>query len=327
MSRDAVSVIIPTYNRITWLRQAIESVIHQEDVQVEVIVVDDGSDGEGAKTLCNQYQDVIYIYQNNQGLGAARNTGVIASSGEYIQFLDDDDWLTPSAIISKITVLKSTPEIVAVYSDLYLVSENAEILGRFFEGVKRPLPSGDIFSNLVKRNFIPVHALLIRKEVIEHVGGFPTRTGAEDWELLMKLAEKNRFGAIDQPLGYYRLHQGNVSLNLRKQVQGDGRVQQMIITSSRFRQLPRKEQSRLSVSYAWQQWLYGDKDLFEKFFRLAQETDGKSKAVFALRLLTRLGRPFGRTLMQIIWQARSLRRTSAGYYFLTRAKRRELNER
>src|SRR5262245_60550977 len=106
----AVSVIIPTYNRPRWLRQAIESVLQQTHPLVEVLVVDDGSRDHAARDITLAYPGVRYIYQQNRGLGAARNAGIQACSGDYVAFLDDDDWLMGESLSARLEAFVAHPD-------------------------------------------------------------------------------------------------------------------------------------------------------------------------------------------------------------------------
>src|SRR5690349_12444252 len=92
-SNDLVSVIIPCYNHGKYLSRAIESVLSQTYRNVEIVVVDDGS-ADNTKEVTDTFPHVLYVHQNNQGLSAARNTGINNSKGKYLLFLDADDWLT-----------------------------------------------------------------------------------------------------------------------------------------------------------------------------------------------------------------------------------------
>ena len=96
-----ISVIVPVYNVAPYLELALDSIRYQSYQQLEIILVDDGSTDDSS-SICKKYlnQDLRfkYIYQENAGLSAARNTGIAAASGEYITFVDSDDWLDKSAI-------------------------------------------------------------------------------------------------------------------------------------------------------------------------------------------------------------------------------------
>src|SRR5258708_15666443 len=92
-----VSIIIPSFNHGQYLLDALKSIWLQSYKTVEIIVVDDGST-DNTGDILKEYPQVKYIYQNNQGLSAARNTGIKNSSGEFLIFLDADDWLLPGSI-------------------------------------------------------------------------------------------------------------------------------------------------------------------------------------------------------------------------------------
>lgn len=96
-----ISVIVPVYNVAPYLEYSLNSIQQQSYQQLEIILVDDGSTDDSS-SICKKYlnQDLRfkYIYQENAGLSAARNTGITAASGEYITFVDSDDWLDTSAI-------------------------------------------------------------------------------------------------------------------------------------------------------------------------------------------------------------------------------------
>ncbi len=99
--KPIVSVITPVYNSVSSLTKAIESVIEQTFPDWELILVDDGS-SDGSETVCDRFAvsdpRIRVIHQENQGLSVARNTGLSAAAGDYLQFLDSDDWLSADAL-------------------------------------------------------------------------------------------------------------------------------------------------------------------------------------------------------------------------------------
>src|ERR687890_856397 len=94
-----VSVVIPCYNQAHFLGEAIESVLAQSYPRFEIIVVDDGSTDDTSKVAA-RHPGGRYVYQNNQGVSAARNSGLARSEGEYVVFLDADDRLLPEALVA-----------------------------------------------------------------------------------------------------------------------------------------------------------------------------------------------------------------------------------
>jgi len=121
---DLVSVIIPTYNRDRLLIEALESVKFQTYRPIEVIVVDDGSTDDTQEVvkwfseanLSKNFQ-IIYLYQKNKGPSAARNTGLVAASSEYVQFLDSDDLIHPNKIEIHVNALRNHSDIHCIFSD------------------------------------------------------------------------------------------------------------------------------------------------------------------------------------------------------------------
>ena len=110
-----VSVIIPVYNTIQYLEEAVESVLAQTMTDWEMILVDDGST-DGCSAMCDSYAEknarIHVIHQKNQGLSAARNTGMAQAAGEYLQFLDSDDRLYPDTLAKCMQAVQDGAEIV-----------------------------------------------------------------------------------------------------------------------------------------------------------------------------------------------------------------------
>ena len=105
-----VSIIIPTYNYGIYLPTAIQSCLNQTYKPIEIIIVDDGST-DNTKDVVKEFNDsIIYFYQNNSGVSAARNKGLELAKGDYLAFLDSDDYLTHDSIEIKLDILKKYPE-------------------------------------------------------------------------------------------------------------------------------------------------------------------------------------------------------------------------
>ncbi len=110
-----VSVIIPTYNRRAYVQEAIDSVLAQTYTDYEIIVIDDGSTDGTGEALRERYGDkIIYEWQENQGLSAARNRGIESSRGQYIALLDSDDLWMPEKLERQVACLSQHPEVAMV---------------------------------------------------------------------------------------------------------------------------------------------------------------------------------------------------------------------
>ena len=131
MEKILLSIIVPIYNVQNYLRRCIESVLSQNLNECEVILVDDGST-DLSGNICDMYEDqfdcIKVIHQKNEGLSGARNKGIERASGEYIMFLDSDDWIEKESIEKfKRVIINNNPDLITGKS--WVVSE---------EGIKRP---------------------------------------------------------------------------------------------------------------------------------------------------------------------------------------------
>lgn len=206
-----VSVIIPTFNRARYLCEAINSVLIQTYNDFEIIVVDDGST-DNTKELLNKYNGKIkYIYQQNQGMSAARNLGINMSDGEYISFLDNDDVWLPEKLKKQIDLLDSNPEIAFVSSDSFVIDAFGSIIKTWGKGTN----NYENFESLYEENFIPILTVVARKKYLLDAGLFDEALSVcADYDLWLRLAKKYRFKHISIPLAKYRIHGDNISKNI-----------------------------------------------------------------------------------------------------------------
>src|SRR5689334_8831893 len=123
-----VSVIIPAFNQARFLAVAIDSVLQQTYRDVEIVVVDDGSTDETRDVAARFGDRVNYVHQDNTGLPGARNRGIRESSGEFLCFLDSDDFLHPEKIQRQVELLKEDPKLAFVYCDIITTDEAGQPL-------------------------------------------------------------------------------------------------------------------------------------------------------------------------------------------------------
>lgn len=202
-----VSVIIPTYNYGRFLDECLGSVYRQEGVNTEVIVVDDGSTDHTADVLKRHRGRIRIIQQENSGLAAARNIGLRACTGDYVQFLDADDMLGRGSIRARVETLKS------VNNKGVAVCRN-RIFGRVgWGGV--PLVKGwwmlfreHLDIHLCRLNIAPPHSFLVPREVVEKVGRFDeTMRGCEDYDYWLRALGANYSPVFcEEGRVYYRKH-------------------------------------------------------------------------------------------------------------------------
>jgi len=212
MSR--VSVIIPTFNRASMVCEAIDSVLAQTVTDVEIIVVDDGSTDGTGEILSRRYEESIrYHYQENHGRSVARNRGIRLSSGEFLVFLDSDDWLLPKALEVHLRFAEAHPEADVIYGDGYYCDQNGEPLQRISEE-RPPVPEEGLVGVMVLHNVVVApHSAMVRRLALEMLGDpwFDEQLdGPEDADLWLRLAVAGaRFVAHSVPVCKYRLHGGN----------------------------------------------------------------------------------------------------------------------
>jgi len=201
-----VSAIIPVFNGSATLRQAIDSVLHQREVNFELIVVDDGST-DSTPAIIESYGDRIQrITQSNKGPAAARNLAVRSARGEYLAFLDADDQWLPGMLQRTAAMLDSDPDCALAYGNLLLVdSDGHSLAAQLIAEEYAHAPSMDEI--LAKMWPIMPSASLIRRPAFNACGGFVEEfrgAGFEDAYLWLSLREQGHFNYIPEPLAVWR---------------------------------------------------------------------------------------------------------------------------
>lgn len=205
-----ISVIIPCYNHAHYLGEAIESVLAQSYRHSELIVVDDGSTDDTA-AVAARYPGVKYVWQHNQGLSAARNTGIRHSEGTFLVFLDADDRLLPRALEVGLLCLQARPQCAFASGHYRYVQADGSLL------VEHPQNrvTHDHYLALLRGNYIGMHATVIyRRSVFDQVEGFDTTLRAcEDYDLYLRIARQFPVFCHDEVVAEYRQHGANMSAN------------------------------------------------------------------------------------------------------------------
>ncbi|CAB50071.1 glycosyltransferase family 2 protein [Pyrococcus abyssi] len=223
MSRPIVSVIIPTYNRANLLRRAIASVLNQKFKDFELIVVDDAST-DNTPEVVESIEDgrIRYIrLKKNSGGPIARNIGIKKAKGRFIALLDDDDEWLPHRLEVQVRKFENLgKEFGVVYGGFYYVSQDGRILGK-----RLPKHRGDIYSHLLKENFIGSPTLLIRRECFKKAGLFdPRLSSSQDWDMWLRIARYYKFDYVDEIIAKYYVHGKQISFNMKKYIPGRERL-------------------------------------------------------------------------------------------------------
>jgi glycosyltransferase involved in cell wall biosynthesis len=220
MSNPLVSVIITTYNREKYLAAAIESVVKQTYTAIEIVVVDDGSDFKYATSICNKFKNCTYYYKPNGGVSSARNYGIQQAKGEFIAFLDDDDFWDKHKITKQIKVFNSNPAIDLVHTKVAIVNEKGKLTGKFSGASADKLHkrSGNVFWNALGCWLVKSPTPLIRKKVFKPDMFFDeTMATREDVDFYQRLFYRHTVIYIDEPLAFYREYDNQDRLSNQSQ--------------------------------------------------------------------------------------------------------------
>jgi glycosyltransferase involved in cell wall biosynthesis len=209
-----VSVIIPTFNRCDLVCETIDSVLGQTLRDFEIVVVDDGSTDGTQEVLLSRFgQRIKYAYQENRGRSAARNRGILESSGEYVLFLDSDDLLLSQSLELLSSYLDAHAEVGVVYADGYYCDEDGQNIAQISE-TRPPLRGENMLEALVLSNVIVLtHSAMLRRSCLD-VLGCPyfdeNLSASEDADLWIRLAHSGCvFEYLDELTCKYRMHRDN----------------------------------------------------------------------------------------------------------------------
>jgi len=195
-----VSVVVPVYNGERYLAEALRSILEQEYRHFELIVVDDGST-DGSAEIARSFDGVRYIYQRNQGISSAWNSGIAASKGEFIAFLAQDDLWTPHKLGVQVHYMLSHPHLqYTIAKMMYFLEPGC------------PIPLG-FRKELLDEDHVAcvVETMLARKALFDAIGGFDTSLACAqdvDWFARAKDAD-TPMAVIPEVLLHQRIHDDN----------------------------------------------------------------------------------------------------------------------
>lgn len=210
-----VTVIIPCFNGASFVSEAIESALEQTYRQKEIIVVNDGSTDDSEKIIKKYDKRIKYIYQENKGLPSARNCGIEHSSGEYLAFLDADDYWDDTFLEKLIRRIQETHCIIS-----YCGWQNIGLSGpRGDPYIPPEYESENKIIHMIKSPGWPVHAAIVRTDIVKQLGGFDVRwNSCEDFALWIKIATIHPIARVPEVLAYYRHHGGTQMTQNRAQI-------------------------------------------------------------------------------------------------------------
>ena len=210
MSNIKVSVIVNFHNGEKYLKKCLDSIIEQNYKNIEIILWDNGSN-DGSSNIIKTYRDdrIKYIFNKNKvSLYKARNQAIMYSSGEFIAFLDSDDWWEKDYLSSR-EIFFSNPDFDFFYSNTNFFYEK---LNKYKIYKNYDLPNGNIFNNLSKDYFLIISGVIFRRDIFKNFGLFNESYNIiGDYEFLMKIAQFCKAHSSNIPMLNYRVHENNFS--------------------------------------------------------------------------------------------------------------------
>ena len=201
-----VSCIIPTRDRCRMVLQALDSIARQQWIDLEVIVVDDGSTDNTVPAVSGRFPDAKLVRLDGEGPGSARNAGADAAQGDCLMFLDSDDLWLDDHIAKLVQVLNRGFEVA--YGTTSTIDEING--GQFLIPDNGAGPQGDCFKEMLRWCFMVPSTMAVSRKAFQGVGGFGDEQYGEDWTFFTRLAARYPFGfAGPQPITLRRLHPGS----------------------------------------------------------------------------------------------------------------------
>lgn len=254
-NRPKVSVVVPAYNALAFLPQALESALAQTFTDFEIFVVDDGSSDQ-TRLWLSELADprVRHLSQANSGQSGARNTGIVNTTGEYVAFLDADDLWAPDKLAKQITYLDANPDVGLVHTSIELIRHDGKRLDKSIIAHGQ----GDLWRELIAYN--PYFLILcgstpmIRRVCFETVGMFDLALRThEDWEMWTRIARHYPFATLHEPLVLYRQHDASVSRKYADMASAANTIIEKVYKAvpARDQHLKGRAYARASLFAAW----------------------------------------------------------------------------
>lgn len=221
-----VSVVVPTHNRSSLLALTLQSVLWQRDVDLEVVVVDDGSTDDTAEAVAGLHDARVRIVRHAtpQGVAAARNRGAAEARAEWITFLDDDDLWGPDKLARQLRAAREAGCSWA-YTGAVSVDDDLKVLGGM------PPPSPERIVELLPRfDAVPGGGsnVVVHRDTLARAGRFDSRLrNTEDWEMWIRLAKLGPPAWVCSPLVAKRAHGRNSSLDTRQILAGSALIERL----------------------------------------------------------------------------------------------------
>lgn len=251
-----VSIIIPCYNSEKYIEECIESALNQDYNNIEVIVIDDGSTDNSLKKIKRYQNQIVIIEQKNQGACAARNNGLKSATGEFIKFLDADDYLAPSIIKSQTRNMNKLDSNSIIFGDLTQI-HGSNYIKKKYNKINEKFAIEYLINNGIITS-LPLH----RKKLLDHIGGFDIRfKNCQEWNLHIRLAASGvKFIHSPENVYFQRFHNGPDRISNKKNNDFLFDINKHLMTLESIKKLCNLSDS-IKQAMAFRLWNIGRKNL------------------------------------------------------------------
>lgn len=210
MLAPKVSIVIPTYNHARYIRSAVESAIHQNYENLEVLVIDDGSKDGTAELLKPYLSNIKYIYKENGGTPSALNLGLSQATGEYVCWLSADDVFIDGKVAKQVKLMESDPSMGFSYTSFVVIDANGvkqyDVNSAYYPNKQ------EMVTHLMEGCFINGSSVMMRRSALKEVGYFDeSLPQAHDYDLWLRFLRLYTCGFLGEFLLAYRWHGRNMS--------------------------------------------------------------------------------------------------------------------
>lgn len=299
-----VSVICLCYNHERFVRESLLSVFHQSYPNIEVIIVDDASTDQSVNVILEIVENRMGIQfvdlEKNIGNCAAFNRGLTLAKGKYLIDFATDDVMLPERIAQQVAFFETHDGSWGVnFTDATYIDPEGKFIRHHFEYLKQKnllnrIPEGDVYQDVLSTYFIPSPTMMIRKEVMDELGGYDESLAYEDFDFWVRASRLYKFSFLNERSTYIRRKHGSMSEGWY--VPGDKQLHSTFIVCKKAaklnRTVPEKNALIRRLRYELRQSVFSENHVEgQNFFKLLQGLQGISGTDRLLYFLNRLQLP------------------------------------
>lgn len=232
--KEMISIVIPAYDRADLLELTLESIVKQEGIEYEIIVIDDNSNTNDIFNICKKFNTIYHKNNKNLGAQVSRNKGVDLAKYNYIAFIDSDDlWENKNKLLEQLKILENHSNISIVFTSLKYIDINGNQLERKNIKLDNTLINKNFPHIILNKDVIGTYSsVMIRKNDFIECGkcneNLPAR---QDWDLWIRLSKIGNAHILDDIYTLYRIHDNQISSGINRKLDG---FSQLLINHKKF---------------------------------------------------------------------------------------------